>query len=144
MPHKKEINIQSFALDRKKSLLKAFAIIVFFFSIAFMTGMFLSREMAELGLWIMPALSHLYPLVIIAFVIIYSIIASKRILWIPLFSLLGIGLFLECFLFWLTKLFVFESPSIMALFVFAQIVLVYTFTLVLYFYFSLRIPSKKT
>lgn len=113
--------------------LKALFLIGFFGFIAFLVGFLLSREMAELGLWIMPALSHLYPIAILSFVIIYSVITSKRILWIRLFVLLGFGLTMECFLFWLVKFFLFSSPRIMALFVFSQLVFVYASTLVLYF-----------
>jgi len=119
-------------------------LIVFFGFVAFVVGIFLSKEMAEFGLWIMPALSHLYPIVIVSFVIIYSVITSRRVLWVRLLLLVGLGLSLECFLFWLNKIFVFSSPRVMALFVFSQIVLVYGLTLVLYFYFASHIPSRKT
>ena len=119
-------------------------LIVFFGFVAFVVGIFLSKEMAEFGLWIMPALSHLYPIVIVSFVIIYSVITSRRVLWVRLLLIVVLGLSLECFLFWLNKIFVFSSPKVMALFVFSQIVSVYGLTLVLYFYFASRISSRKT
>lgn len=119
-------------------------LIVFFGFVAFIVGIFLSKEMAEFGLWIMPALSHLYPIVIVSFVIIYSVITSRRVLWVRLLLIVVLGLSLECFLFWLNKIFIFSSPKVMALYVFSQIVSVYGLTLVLYFYFASRIPSRKT
>jgi hypothetical protein len=128
-------------MDRNN--LKALLLIGFFCFLAFIIGFFLSREMAELGLWIMPALSHLYPIAVMLFVIIYSVITSKRILWIRLFLLLGFGLALECFLFWLNKLFLFSSPRLMALFVFSQLVFVYALTLILYFYIISPVSLKR-
>ncbi len=128
-------------MDRNYS--NALLLIGFFSFLAFIIGFFLSRDMAELGLWIMPALSHLYPIAVLLFVIIYSVITSKRILWLYLFLTLGIGLALECFLFWLNKLFLFSSPKIMALFVFSQLVFVYAVTLVLYFYIASYITLKR-
>jgi hypothetical protein len=128
-------------MDRNN--LKALLLIAFFCFLAFLMGFFLSGDMAELGLWFMPALSHLYPIVILSFVVIYSFITSKRILWVRLFLILGFGLILECFLFWLTKFFLFSSPRIMALFVFSQLVFVYALTLILYFYTASYIPLKK-
>ena len=123
--------------------LKALFIIGFFCSLAFLAGFFLSEEIAKLGLWIMPAFCHLYPIAILSFVIIYSVITSKRIFWVRLFLLLGFGLALECFLFWLSKFFLFSSPRIMALFVFIQLVFVYSLTLVLYFYVATSLPLKR-
>jgi hypothetical protein len=129
-------------MDRNN--LKASILAFFFGVVAFIIAIFLSEDMAELGLWIMPALSHLYPIAIVSLILVYSVITSRRVLWFRLFLLLGLGLALECFLFWLNKIFVFSSPRIMALFVFSQMVLVYGLTLVLYFYFISRFPPKKT
>jgi len=127
-----------------RDILKAILIICFFVVFAFVTCIFLSREMAGFGLWIMPALGHLYPIVVVSIILIYSIIKSCKILWLHLILILGFGLVLECLLFWANKFFVFGSPGVMALFVFGQLVLIYGLTFILYFYFYSRLPSRKT
>ena len=127
-----------------RDILKAILIICFFGIFAFVTCIFLSREMAGFGLWLMPALGHLYPIVVVSIILIYSIITSCKIFWLHLIFILGFGLVLECLLFWANKFFFFGSPKVMALFVFGQLVLIYGLTFFCYFYFCFRLPSRKT
>jgi len=126
-----------------RDILKALGLFIFFGTVAFVIGIIISREIAEFGLWIIPAFGHIYPLAIFSLVLIYSIITSRPILWLHLFLLIIIGLLSECILFRLTKLFVFKSPKILAFFLFSQLMLVYGVTLFLYFYIIFRITSKK-
>ena len=128
--------------QKDRDRLRAIQIICFFGIFAFIISIILSQEVAEFGLLVMPALSHLYPIVVLSFIIIYSIITSRRILWFPLFLLLGGGLLLECLLFQIIRLFIFESQKVMALFIFGQLVLLYGLTFFLYFYFNFRIPPE--
>lgn len=126
-----------------QDILKAILIICFFGIFAFVTCIFLSREMAGFGLWIMPALGHLYPIVVVSIILIYSIIKSCKIFWLRLIFILGFGLLLECLLFWANKFFFFGSPKFMALFVFGQLVLIYGLTFFFYFYLCFRLTSRK-
>ena len=128
-------------MNREK--LQAILLIGIFCIISTIIGIFVSRRLAELGLWVMPALFHLYPIATIFFAVIYSVFTSRRVLWAPLLVFLGIGLLLECFLFWLMELFIFGSPKMMALFILGQLILVYGVTWILYFSFVSHLPIDK-
>ena len=128
-------------MDRKR--LQAIALIGIFCTISAIIGVLVSQRLAEFGLWVMPALFHLYPIATIFFAVIYSVITSRKVLWSPLLIFLGIGLLLECFLFWLMELFIFGSPKMMALFILGQLILVYGVTWILYFSFVSRLPIDK-
>lgn len=111
----------------------AILLILFFLIGALILGIFISERMAEMGLWCLPALCHLYPFITLFFVGIYSVITSRKIYWFQLTVLLALGLVLECAMFLLNKFFVFASPRLMAFFVFFQIIMIYGATWVLYF-----------
>lgn len=124
--------------DRKQ---KALLLICLFVVFASFLGIFLSGRIAELGLLFMPALYHLYPIITIIFVVIYSVIVSRKILWFHLIILLFVGLFLECVLFWITKTFPFSSQKFMAIFILFQLIVIYGGTWFFYFFFTSRASS---
>lgn len=111
----------------------AIFLILFFFAGALILGICISVRMAEIGLWCLPALCHLYPFITLLFIVIYSVITSRRIFWRRMFILLVLGLALECFMFWVNKLFIFVSPRIMASVIFLQVIAVYGLTWGIYF-----------
>ncbi|MBN2372730.1 hypothetical protein JXL19_02925 [bacterium] len=128
-------------MNREKQ--QAIAIIGIFCIISTVIAVLVSQRLAEFGLWIMPALFHLYPIATILFAVIYSAVTSRNVLWSPLLVFMGIGLLLECLLFWLMELFIFGSPKMMALFILGQLILVYGVTWILYFSFASRLPINK-
>lgn len=109
-------------------------IIGIFYIISIVASILLSQKSVKAGLWIMPALFHLYPIVTFSVALLYSIITSKKILWMNLLILIAIGLLLECFLFRLANRFIFYTPRSMALFILGLLVFVYGSTWSVYFY----------
>lgn len=122
---------------------RAIAIIVIIYLISAITGALLSKKMALFGLWLMPALYHLYPIATVSIIIIFSVVTSRKVLWGLLILLLGAGLLLECLMFWLTNLLVFRSPIIMSLFILFLLVFLYGVTWVIYFFIAVQLPPSK-
>ncbi len=120
--------------------LKYLLLIIFFYAISVVVGIILSKKIAIAGLWFMPALFHLYPIITVSFVIIYSVITDQKVLWSRLLILLGIGLLLECLLFWLTRHSFFTTPKVMALFILGLLIILYGATWSIY----IMIVAKKS